>query len=155
MILNDFACFPTILFIICLVGSIIWGVIIWQGKRQEENEYRVISTQNIGKDIVAYIVPYFIALINYDFADWKSIFLMVSLLLILLIIYIRADLLYINPILLLLGYNIYNITINIPSSEDKSDEQKLVVITHRKKIKMGAKISVKRIDDDLFIGEIL
>lgn len=70
----------------------------------------IINIENVNNDILAFVGTYFIPLVSFSLADnWQHLVVLCLLFIVIGIIYIRADIYYTNPTLLLLGYRVYKI----------------------------------------------
>ena len=66
--------------------------------------------ENVNSDILAFVGTYFIPLVSFSLAEhWQHLVVLLLLFVVIGIIYIRADIYYTNPTLLLLGYRVYKI----------------------------------------------
>lgn len=70
----------------------------------------IIEVKNVNNEILAFVGTYFLPLIGFSLADhWQHLIVLILLFLVIGIIYVRADIYYTNPTLLLLGYRVYRI----------------------------------------------
>lgn len=105
---NWYNIYATILFGVTLIYSFIWALIFFAVKKETAEKYKIIKLRNKTHESLNYLVPYIISFIGFDLTkwqDWTSLFI---LLFILFIVYSNSYLLYINPILLLFEYKIYD-----------------------------------------------
>lgn len=98
--------------------------------------------ENNGKDVLQYFLTYVIPFLALETLGWQNLAVYGIIFFIIGIIYVKSDLICLNPTLLLLGYNIYKVT---------TDDQEIVVITRNKKnvinnplIKIGAEVYFER-----------
>ncbi|MDU9377094.1 hypothetical protein McpSp1_17400 [Methanocorpusculaceae archaeon Sp1] len=157
MVLNEFQIFTILLFTISLVGVVLWGVMLYLRKQETSENFTVGSVENISKDVVAYIIPYFISLLNYDLTKWKDLFVLLFLLVLLLIIYIRGNLLYVNPILLVLGYHIYRLHVYKPLSVNTDPKNRIcqeIILMSSEKTRIKDDITIISLQGDLYMRKI-
>lgn len=77
------------------------------------NEYYVFEDiQKNGDTIISYFMMYIVPLLSFDIKNNDSIIINVGLYLIISFMYIRLDLLYLNPLWLLSGYEIFKTSDN-------------------------------------------
>ena len=76
-------------------------------KHTTKEQYTFISRKNITGDSLSYIVPYFLPIIGFQNISSLMIIAFIILFGIIYLIYIKSDLLSINPILIIMNYRIY------------------------------------------------
>lgn len=152
MVLNEFHILTILLFIGSFVGVALWGIMLYLRKQETSENFTVGYVENISKDVVSYIIPYFISLLNYDLSKWEDIFVLLFLLVLLLIIYIRGDLLYVNPILLILGYHIYRLHVyKLVDTDPKNQGSQEIVLMSSEKIRVRDNITIISLQGDLYM----
>lgn len=68
------------------------------------------KVENVNNDILAFVGAYLLPLVSFSLSeDWRHLVVLLLLFVVIGIIYIRADIYYTNPTLLLLGYRVYRI----------------------------------------------
>ena len=92
--------------IVCIsIGTILLSF----SKKVNGRSYKIKAIQDKNEQAVAYLMTYIIPFITIGNSETKEILATVLILIIISIIYIKLDLIYINPIMLVLGYYIYEI----------------------------------------------
>lgn len=105
----------------------------------------IMKIENANNDILAFVGTYFIPLVSFSLANhWRHIIVLCLLFIVIGIIYVRADIYYTNPTLLLLGYRVYKVT-----GELNKEEIERVVITYGE-LKNGDIICYIPIDDNTY-----
>jgi hypothetical protein len=130
-----------IILILATGGALVftlWGVARPAGEYLKMDRVEDISSVNLGY-FAAYVIPF----LATDFASISDVISFCILLAIIGVMYMKSDLVYMNPTLALLGFNIYKISI------DKDD---LVLITRRRKNDL-ATAKVIRIATTVFISK--
>ena len=68
------------------------------------------NIENVNNDILAFVGTYFFPLVSFGLSEhWQHLVVLCLLFIIIGVIYVRADIYYTNPTLLLLGYRVYRI----------------------------------------------
>ncbi|MGY6212299.1 anti-phage protein KwaA [Cytobacillus firmus] len=98
------------------------------------------SFVNKNSDVMNYIVTYLIPFLSFDFDKLNQTIAFAILIFVLGIVYIHSEIFYINPILILMGYKIYEIN------------DKYLVIT-KLIVKRDKKLKLSRIHDNVYIGD--
>lgn len=141
-----------ILFVAVLVYSGVWLVLIFYSKKGNSTDYRVVQAENRTKESMNYIIPYIIAFLTVDIDKWQDCLSIIILLLILFIIYIHSELLYVNPILTLFKYRIFEIHAYEKNLGDSTNPIQLFVLTRNENIEQNEEITLKEIDGSLTLG---
>ena len=80
-------------------------------KKDPLGPVRIDKIENVNSEIMAFIGTYFIPLMSFDFTNhWTYLLVFVLLFVLIGIIYIKSDIYYINPTLLIFGFRIYKIS---------------------------------------------
>lgn len=70
----------------------------------------ITNVKNKNADIMSFVGTYFLPLVSFSLADnYRHIVVLIILFLLIATIYIKADLYYTNPTLLLWGYKVYDV----------------------------------------------
>lgn len=71
---------------------------------------KIRSIENVNNDILAFMGAYILPLVGFcSDGQWRNLVVLLLLFIVNGIIYVRADIYYTNPTLLLLGYRVYRI----------------------------------------------
>ncbi len=73
-----------------------------------DDEVKVISTKDRSSDIINYTIPYIIPFVGVDLSTLGDIFSLIIFLSMMMFITIRIQRVFMNPILLICGYNLYD-----------------------------------------------
>ncbi|MEM3504431.1 MAG: hypothetical protein QXS81_05085 [Candidatus Micrarchaeaceae archaeon] len=100
---------------------------------------KITDFENINDMSLEYIIAYIFPLLFLNYTDWSVFLALLVIFLTIGYIYIRSDLIYMNPILSLFGYNIYKAQTNeggiviISKREDTREivNHKLVQLANR------------------------
>jgi hypothetical protein len=106
--------------------------------------------ENKSKDALTYLVPYIIAFISFDMTKWQDLTALFVLLILLFAVYVNSDLLYINPLIALFGYQIYQVEVKkIASGCDEKTWEITVLSSER--IKIDDPLKVCDLSDNVFL----
>lgn len=98
---------------------------------------RPYKYETLGDNMVSYVMTYIVPLTTLSVSSKASEFVgNVILFFIIMILYIRLDLSYINPVLIMLGYNIYKVYLCNLDGTSYAVEDSKYLVTMRKDSKM-------------------
>ncbi|MBB6447994.1 hypothetical protein [Bacillus benzoevorans] len=126
-----------ILFILpnLILFSLIKRVRSFQPIREKTNTF-----VNKNGDVMNYIVTYLIPFLSFNFDKLNQTIAFAILILVLATVYIHSNIFYINPILIIAGYKIYDVN------------NKYTVIT-KLMVKRDTKLKLYRIHENVYVGE--
>jgi len=105
---------------------------------------KIKSVENINSVNSAYLATYIIPFLAIDFTNIVDVSSLVLLFVVLAFLYVKSDMIYVNPILNFIGYNLIEIR------TDKDD--KLILITKEKSKTQLGKIKFRRLTDSILVG---
>ena len=106
---------------------------------------KVTELQKRDGDIMSYAAGYLIAFITFPLHDWQHLAAVLTFLGVLLIVYVNSNLIYINPMLTLLGYHLYEARL------EHSEVSHLLLIRHR--LIRGETVRLAKLGESIFLGE--
>ncbi|HIS88786.1 TPA: hypothetical protein IAA87_05140 [Candidatus Avigastranaerophilus faecigallinarum] len=130
-----------------ILGLIIFAIITIFLKFQNNTntiQYKVLSIKDISHETLNYILTYLIVFLSLDMNSPKMILSIILLLFIIGLIYINSNMLYVNPILQLLGYSIYELTV---TRHNIDDECRIIAISKIGKIKKNEYIDISLVNE--------
>lgn len=140
-----------IILLIVVLFSFIWFLLIWVRKKETTDSFNVVGIENKSKDALTYLVPYIIAFISFDMTKWQDLTALFVLMLLLFAVYVNSDLLYINPLLALFSYQVYQVEVRKVAAG--CDEKKWeITILSSEKIHVGDNLKVRNLSDNVFLG---
>jgi hypothetical protein len=98
--------------------------------------------ENINDMSLEYIITYIFPLLFLNYSDWNVLLALIVIFLTIGYIYIRSDLIYMNPVLNLLGYNIY---------KSQTVEGSIIVISKRGIEEIG-EYKLVQLADKVYLG---
>lgn len=102
----------TICAAICMIGPLgLWGYLRRCRKRHQSKSDRLSSYHRRDSEVMSYIASYIVPLATLSLDLFSQMFILITFLLLLLILYINSNMIYINPILNIFGFHLYEIEI--------------------------------------------
>ncbi|HLG60385.1 MAG TPA: hypothetical protein VKY19_00520 [Ktedonosporobacter sp.] len=99
----------------CTLGlgslALTWVYFSWMLRRQYVEQKRVVNFARRDSEVMGYIASYLIPFVSFQLGSWQQIFALGIFLTVLLIIYVHSNMIYINPMLNVVGYRLYEIEI--------------------------------------------
>lgn len=108
-----------VLFLIILSYILLYYLLVSAQKRQSKNIFDIEICKNVNSQMMEYMVSYILPFISLGQISTRSIMASIIYYIVLYSIYEKSNLMYINPILNLFGFSIYEISY-IESSIKKS-----------------------------------
>lgn len=102
-------------------------------------QLRVHSVQKMNHIYMEYLISYIIPFFSFDFSNIFDVLALLLLLLTICVIYINSDLLYINIIFNIRGYNLYSVM-------DTSNNI-IMTLSKKKQLKTGVLLSVRDVSE--------
>jgi hypothetical protein len=79
---------------------------------------KVIEVQNRSVDLINYTIPYIVSFFGFDLAKIDDIISLSIFMLLMLILTIKSKSVFLNPILLIAGYNLYDLKYEINQKQE-------------------------------------
>lgn len=97
-------------FILSLFASIVTIFLMKTKINPDESALSSINTKN--ELVTSYLATYILPFLGFNLTNTNDQISLLIIFVVIGVLYIRADLLYINPTLMLFGYNIYDVTLD-------------------------------------------
>jgi hypothetical protein len=133
------------LFFISIIGTIGTYFILKTEINPEEIKIQTIEQRN--DQVINYLVTYLLPFLGLNLETVYDQFAIGILMLTICVLYIKADLIYINPTLMLFGYNIYSVTL------DNSAMRILITKRTLNDLRLSRKIKIFELQDRSIIIE--
>ncbi len=135
-----------IVLIIGLSGFITMALYFFQFAPQLSSiQERITGLQRHDGDVMGYIASYLIPFVAIPFGGWQQGVALLIFVIVLGIVYVNSNMIHINPMLNLLGYHVYEITL-------EHSETSHSLITHRR-ITKNEMIHLIDIGDGIFLDK--
>jgi hypothetical protein len=93
-------------------------------------------------DAIGYVVTYLIPFLTLNTNDWRGRVAMIVFIAVVAILYIRSHIFYVNPVLSLAGYRLFEI---------EAGHGFVILITRRKFVNPGSELRARRLSDYVYI----
>ncbi|MHA1285195.1 MAG: hypothetical protein ACTSQP_22070 [Promethearchaeota archaeon] len=133
-----------IFIILLFFANMILYLILKKAKKWTRIRITVQKSENRTADSLNYVIAYIIPFIDFNFNKWQDIFSITILMSIIFIIYINSNLIFVNPILQLIGYKIHNI--------EDINNRKYIIISKKSKFLKDEEIYIKNITNDIYLS---
>jgi len=127
-----------------VVSNLILGIVIKRCKSLADSFVKIKSLENRNSLNTAYLVTYIIPFLNINFSEITDSISLLLLFVIVGFLYIKSDMVYVNPMLNLFHFNLLKV-------EDKENNS-LILITKSKERKILEKTKFKKITNSIMVG---
>ena len=131
---------------ISLSGLVIMGLYFFYfAPRLGSIQQRITALQRRDGDVMGYIASYLLPFVAIPFGGWQQAVALLIFVVVLGIVYVNSNMIHINPMLNLIGYHVYEITL-------EHSEAPHSLIT-RRRIGAGEAIHLIDIGDGIFLDK--
>lgn len=130
--------------IILIVANLIFFVLLRMSKSYKNPKIIKVAEEKEVKDAyLLYILPYIIPFLQFSYSSYIDLLCIGILILLLAFAYVNSNLIYVNPLLNIFGYNTFKVI----------DEHKNVylVLSKKKSILLDSMMRVKPLSEDIFL----
>jgi hypothetical protein len=97
---------------ICIIGPVgVSGYLRYCRKQHQRRSVRLRNYQRRDSEVMSYIASYVVPLATLSLDLFSQMLILITFLLLLLILYVNSNMIYINPMLNLFGYHLYEIEV--------------------------------------------
>jgi hypothetical protein len=93
-------------------------------------------------DAIGYVVTYLIPFLALSTSDWRARAALLVFILVVAVLYVRSHIFYVNPILSLVGYRLFEI---------EAGRGYVILLTRRRFLEPGGTITARRLSDYVFL----
>ena len=137
--------------IIALIGGVpglgslaLTGFYFWLMRRTAYvQQKKVTSFSKHDSEIMSYIASYIIPFVTFPLGGWKQIVTLLIFVVVLLVIYVQSNMIYINPMLSIVGYHLYEIEVE--------QSQRSHYYIARKPLERTPEIRFVPLSDDIYL----
>ena len=115
----------------------------WIAPRRPHFHERIATLERRDGDIMSYIASYLIPFVTFPLDGWQQIAAITVFLVVLLVIYVNSNMIYINPVLSIIGYHLYNVTL------EQNESSFYLISKHR--IVRGEMLNIVKIGDSTLL----
>jgi hypothetical protein len=132
-----------------LVGVALFGAI---ASRRSRQRMTVLNIESRDADLAGYLVGYLFPFVGIAADDWRDVAAFVLFFAFLGIVYVNSRMIYVNPVLALLGYHLYEVkaTTN-PDHPDPDSLSSQFLVSRRMWIRRGDAVTIRRVMADALI----
>lgn len=130
------------LLVLAVVSVLALLVFMGQAKRIRPNSIAVADVRQKDSEVLSYIVTYLVPFLAVDKTKPEQAVAMVGLFILICLIYIQTSMLYVNPVLTILGYNLVEVT------TDRKDT--MMALTSRK-LRPGDTANVSKMGESILL----
>lgn len=109
------------------------------------NLIKIVEVQNRTSDLINYTIPYILLFFDFDLSRVQDILSLSIFLLIMWVLTVRSNAVFLNPILAMVGYGLYDI-----KYEGKSRQQSAIVLS-KLNLVAGEKYQMKALTKFMYI----
>jgi hypothetical protein len=110
--------------------------------RLAPRQSKVATVRGRDDQVMSYVMSYLVGFLSVAFSDTRHLIALAAFFLLLAYIYVNANVIHVNPVLNLLGYHLYEVTL--------ADGETYSLIA-RGRVRRGATLSFATIGDDILL----
>ncbi len=130
--------------IVIIFSNFILYYLLRKSKKEDNCKHIMIKhKENLNHVYLEYLVTYIIPFLNINYSNITDIFLLLLLLMIVCFMYIKSNLIYVNPIINLLGYNLFKI--------DDPFQNEYMLLTKRNKLLLDVAIKAVSVHENIIM----
>jgi hypothetical protein len=141
--------------VLTVLGAIGTLAFILTARRKTAGEYQLLDVENRDPDVAAYAATYLLPFLTVFSEDWRDVLSLAAFIGFLGIVYVRSRLIYVNPVLALLGFRLWRvipITAGAPQDAGNVPWPRFL-LADTERVRKGQVISARRVTDDLLFFE--
>jgi hypothetical protein len=137
------------LLVLALVGTLLFIAI---ARRHTPYQVTVVNTEVRDADLAGYLVAYLLPFIGAVAPTWRDVAALALFFIFVGIVYVNSRMIYVNPLLALLGYHLYAVRATTDQTQqDPSHITPQFLVTKRGWIRHGDRLKVRRVMADALI----
>ena len=138
-----------------LLGCAGTAAFLWAARRKTAGDYQLIEVENRDSDVAAYAATYLLPFLTVFSGSWQDVASLAAFIAIIGLVYVRSRLIYVNPVLALLGFRLWRV---IPLTAGAQPDAAHTpwprfLLTGTSRIAKGQIISARRVTDDLLLHQ--
>ena len=135
-----------ILWVVVIICCIITIGILRGFHKSKGKSVTICSVSNKSGDLLLYTLPYLLALLTVDFNDCIRLLSYAVFIIILFYLMAKTNLIFLNPFLLFLNYNLYQVEYNRGDSSKNA-----LFLAKKNSLREGSAHHIKLLGDNVFI----
>jgi hypothetical protein len=139
--------------LLVLLGAIGTVAFLVTARRKTPGHYELLDVENRDPDVAAYAATYLLPFLTVFAEDWRDLLSLAAFLAFLGVVYVRSRLIYVNPVLALLGFRLWRvIPITAGAASDASNTPwPRFLLADTERVRKGQVITARRVTDDLLL----
>lgn len=134
-----------------IAGAVGTFLFLRMAERMPEGSYELMAVENRDGDVAAYAATYLLPFVTVFSGEWQDVLTLAAFIAFLGAIYVRSRLIYVNPLLALLGYHLWR-TIPVTAGASSADARwPRYLLADTARIRDGQIIAAFRVSDDLLL----
>lgn len=138
---------------ICVVFIVLGGIGYWWFADSLNNAKNlpvvILECESVNYENLSFLATYIIPLVCFPMETDREVFVMFSVIVIIGCIFVKTNLYYTNPSLILLGFNVYK----VKTTSKKAFQQGIVII--KGKLNEGESVKYLSLSDNVYFGRKL
>jgi hypothetical protein len=141
--------------VLILLGALGMLAFILTARTKAAGDYELLDVESRDQDVAAYAATYLLPFLTVFSEDWRDVLSLAAFIGFLGIVYVRSRLIYVNPVLALLGFRLWRV---IPVTAGVEGDTSNVpwprfLLADTEHVRKGQVISARRVTDDLLFFE--
>lgn len=121
-------------FMICMIILVLAALFTVAGfgaiKSNTTLACKVEDCNNQNNEVLNYFITYLIPILSMDITDFSSVWINIFIFFIIGVLYVKSEIIHLNPLMLLMGYKIFGISNNMVISKKNLFEIKEFIAEH-------------------------
>lgn len=126
------------------VSLLVLGLAFRSWRRLATSQITVVRARHRDGDAIAYVLTYLVPFASVGLDTWQERAALIGFFALIGVLYVQANLFYVNPILALFGFRLYEV--------EADNGRMMLVISRTKYVRVGTNLSVHALTDYVFLG---
>jgi hypothetical protein len=139
--------------VLVLAGAAGTTLFLSTATKKSRGRYRIIDVQKRDGDVAAYAATYLLPFVTVFSDDWRDILSLAAFVVFLGVLYVRSRLIYVNPLLAIFGYHLWQVIAVTAGSDPDPDRPQWpqYLLARRADLYGEQEVSAYRVLDDLLL----
>lgn len=113
----------------------------------------LVGVERAGEQTAAYVAVYLLPFLAATFVHWQDWVVFVGFLFFIGLVYVQSEMLYLNPLLALIGYRVFHVRYRTAGEAASGAlESQLFLITTARRLDVGRDLAVSRLGDEIAVA---
>jgi hypothetical protein len=123
--------------------ALTWVYFQWMRRKAYVEQKKIIGFSRHDSEVMGYIASYLVPFVTFPLGYVKQIVTLLIFVAVLLVVYVRSNMIYINPVLSICGYHLYEVEVE--------HSQRTHYYIARKRIERNREIRFVQLSDDIYL----